>query len=52
MTADQCNACRYAAYIRFDDGDMFTCEKLGEPEMPFDMDENTFCPCFEKIGGL
>jgi len=49
MTDDQCNACRYADYVRYDDGDMFTCEKLAEPEMPFDMDNDTLCPFFENV---
>ena len=48
MTEDQCNTCRYAGYIAFDDGDMFYCAKDDDPNMPFDMDENTYCPCFEK----
>ena len=48
MTEDQCNACRHADYIAFDDGDMFCCAKDDDPRIPFDMDENTFCPCFEK----
>ena len=48
MTEDQCNTCRYAGHVFFDDGDMFCCEKDDDPDMPFDMDENTYCPCFEK----
>ena len=51
MTEDQCNACRYADYIAYDDGDMFCCTKDDDPSMPFYMDENTFCPCFEKDDG-
>ncbi len=48
MTEDQCNACRYADYIAFDDGDMFCCAKDDDPNMPFNMTEDTFCPCFER----
>ena len=51
MTEDQCNACRHAGYIAFVDGDMWCCAKDDDPSMPFYMDENTFCPCFEKDDG-
>lgn len=52
MTDDQCHACRYAGYIRYDDGDMFTCEKQSEPDMPFNMDKDTLCPFFVEEADL
>ena len=48
MTEDQCCRCKYADSVYFDDGDMFCCEKDDDPNMPFDMDEDTLCPLFEK----
>ena len=51
MTEEQCKACRYADRVSYVDGDMWCCAKDDDPSMPFDMDENTFCPCFEKDDG-
>lgn len=51
MTEEQCNTCKYADGVHYDDGDMFCCAKDKDPNMPFDMDENTYCPCFEKDDG-
>ena len=48
MTEDQCNTCKYADYIDFDDGDMFCCEKHGDPNVPFEINEDALCPLFEK----
>lgn len=47
MTDDQCEHCKYASWVSgYPDGqDMFACDCYN-PEMPFDMEEDTFCPCF------
>lgn len=48
MTEEQCSKCKYAGSVKFyDGGDMFTCDMDSDPNMPFDMNEDTFCPCFE-----
>ena len=51
MTEEQCLKCKYADGVHYDDGDMFCCEKDDDPNMPFDMDEDTLCPLFEKDDG-
>ena len=51
MTEEQCNTCKYADFVRYDDGDMFCCVKDDDPNMPFDMYEDTHCPLFEKDDG-
>ena len=49
MTDEQCYKCKYADSVKFyDGGDMFTCAKDSDPNMPFNMTEDTFCPCFER----
>lgn len=50
MTDDQCFRCKYRSAIGgFPNGeDMFVCGKEGDPRMPFDMEADTFCPCFEE----
>ena len=49
MTDEQCYKCKYAGSVKFYDGDdMFACAKDGDPNMPFNMTEDTFCPCFER----
>ena len=47
MTNDQCEHCKYASWVSgYPDGqDMFTCD-CEDPKLPFDMDDDTFCPCF------
>ena len=51
MTDEQCLRCRFASGIGgFPDGqDMFTCDKLADSKMPFTMESDTPCPCFEEV---
>lgn len=55
MTTEQCNRCKYApapgtySECSGDDLPVWSCEKDGDLAMPFDMDENTICPCFRPI---
>ena len=49
MTEEQCNTCRYAGLVKSYEGDdVFCCAKDDDPNMPFNMTEDTFCPCFER----
>ena len=44
-----CDDCIHAGRVTgFPDGDMFVCE-CDDPRVPFDMDENTVCPCYKKV---
>ena len=44
-----CDDCIYAGRVDgFPDGDMFVCE-CDDPRVPFDMDEDTVCPCYKKV---
>jgi len=53
MTTEQCNRCRFAptpgsySTCSGDDLPVWSCDKIDDPEMPFDMDEDTVCPCFK-----
>ena len=49
MTTEQCENCRFAGLIWYPDGDMFCCDKDNDPRMPFNMEADTFCPCFEPL---
>lgn len=48
MTAEQCDVCKYSSWVSgYPDGqNMFTCD-CNDPKLPFNMEEDTFCPCFE-----
>ena len=48
MTDEQCYKCKYADSVKFYEGYMFCCAKDDDPNMPFNMTEDTFCPCFER----
>lgn len=44
-----CDTCRHAGSVYYPDGDMFVCAMDSDPRVPFDMDEDTDCPCYEPI---
>ena len=45
-----CDTCRYADRVTgYPDGeDMFVCGRSGDPRVPFDMEEDTVCPCYKE----
>lgn len=53
MTNEQCARCKYApapgtySTCSGDDLPVWSCGKTDDPRMPFDMEDDTFCPCFE-----
>ena len=53
MTSEQCNRCKFApapgsySTCTGDDLPVWSCGKEDDPRMPFDMDDDTNCPCFE-----
>lgn len=52
MTTEECNRCKYAprggvSTCGGDDLPVWTCDKIDDPRMPFDMKDDTPCPCFE-----
>ncbi|MDC7951302.1 hypothetical protein PAA26_04440 [Methanomassiliicoccaceae archaeon COG_1] len=52
MTDEQCMRCRFAPCRGFstssgDDLPVWDCGMLDDPRMPFDMEKDTPCPCFE-----
>ena len=51
MTDEQCGNCRFRSAVGgFPDGeDMFCCDMETDPRMPFDMEHDTECPCFEPV---
>ena len=55
MTKEQCEVCKYAppygtySTCSGDDLPVWTCDKIDDPRMPFDMEDDTDCPCFERI---
>ena len=54
MTSEQCNKCRYAppfgtySTCSGDDLPVWTCDMMDDPRMPFDMEDDTDCPCYKE----
>lgn len=54
MTDEQCLNCKYAppygsySTCTGDDLPVWSCDMIDDPRMPFDMERDTDCPCFEK----
>lgn len=54
MTDEQCSKCKFAppagsfSTCSGDDLPVWSCDKTDDPRMPFNMEYDTDCPCFEE----